>query len=118
MEKAMPGKGGFTLAILPHDGKRGRHYDVSGWKQVFFRAAILMTAFLILAAVAIVAFGVLSTEETKQLSTEVSALRDSLEKLTDIDVRLSNIQRELEEIREARIFIENLATMTSGEDSI
>lgn len=118
MEKAMPGKGGFTLAILPHDGKRGRHYDVSGWKQVFFRAAILMIAVLAIAAVAVVAFGVMTTEETKQLSIEVSALRDSLEKLTDIDARLSNIQRELEEIREARVFIENLATMTSAGDSI
>lgn len=114
----MPGKGGFTLAILPHDGKRGRHYDVSGWKQVFFRAAILMIAVLAIAAVAVVAFGVMTTEETKQLSIEVSALRDSLEKLTDIDARLSNIQRELEEIREARVFIENLATMTSAGDSI
>jgi len=68
--------------------------------------------------VAVVAFGVMTTEETKQLSIEVSALRDSLEKLTDIDARLSNIQRELEEIREARVFIENLATMTSAGDSI
>jgi len=118
MEKAMPGKGGFTLAILPHDGKRGRHYDVSGWKQVFFRAAILVATVLVIAAALIVAFGVMTTEETKQLSIDVSALRDSLEKLTNIDVRLTNIQRELEEIREARIFIENLATMTSGGDSI
>ena len=114
----MPDKGGFTLAILPHDGKRGRHYDISGWKKVFFRAAILVAAVLLIAAVVIVVFGVVSTEETKQLSTEVSALQDSLEKLTNIDARLNNIQRELEEIREARVFIENLATMASGEDSI
>ena len=114
----MPDKGGFTLAILPHDGKRGRHYDISGWKQVFFRAAILVVAVLLIAAVVIVVSGAVSTEETKQLSIEVSALQDSLEKLTNIDARLNNIQRELEEIREARVFIENLATMASGEDSI
>jgi hypothetical protein len=118
MEKAMPDKGGFTIAILPHDGKRGRHYDVSGWKQVFFRAAILVISVIVIAAAAIVVFGVLRTEEAKQLSTEVSVLQDSLEKLTNIDMRLSNVQRELEEIREARIFIENLATMASGGDSI
>lgn len=114
----MPEKSGFTLAILPHSGKKGRQYDVSGWKLALFRAAVILIVVLVAASTVTIALGLTSTAGINRLAGEVSVLRDSLEKMTDFGISLDQIQRELEEIQEARSVIENLSTMTAGPDSL
>jgi hypothetical protein len=113
----MPEKSGFTLAVLPNSGKKGRQYDISGWKLAVFRAAVILAVVLVMAGIATLVLGLTTTAETDRLAGEVSALRDSLERVTDIETRLDNIQRELEEIREARRVIENLFEISAGHGS-
>jgi hypothetical protein len=113
----MPEKSGFTLAVLPNSGKKGRQYDVSGWKLAVFRAAVILTVVIVAASIVTLVLGLTATAETDRLAGEVSALRDSLERVTDIETRLDNIQRELEDIREARRIIENLFEISAGHGS-
>jgi hypothetical protein len=115
---AMPEKSGFTLAVLPHNGKKGRQYDVSGWKLALFRAVVILLVAFVVGSVVTIAFGLTRTAGMTSLAREVSVLQDSLDKMTDFGIRLGNIQREIEEIREARSVIENLSTMTLDPDSL
>ena len=64
------------------------------------------------------ALGLTSTAALDRLAGEVSMLQDSLEKMTDFEIRLDNIQRELDEMREARRVIENLFAITAGQGSL
>jgi hypothetical protein len=114
----MPEKSGFTLAILPNSGKKGRQYDFSGWKLAMLRAGVILFFVLVAAGIVTLALGLTSTTAIERLSGEVSVLRDSLERMTDFEIRLGEIQREIEEIREARRTIENLLEMSAGQGSL
>ena len=76
---------------------------------------MILAAVLISASVVTLVLGLTTTAATDRLTTEVAVLRDSLDKMTEIEIRLQNIQRELEEIREARAVIENLFALSTGQ---
>lgn len=102
---------GFTIAVIPHSahGKR-RELRVSGAGAPFFRAAVVLVAISIAAAVYITVSGVAGQSRLAFLNRRIENLEDSLAMASDIGARLESIEEQLEEIRATRRVIENLAT--------
>ena len=98
---------------MPHSRKKVRVFSLYKWRLVAFRATVLVMIVLFTAGMVMLALGLTTTVGTKRLENERDALRDSLEKMKDIELQVLEIQRDLEEIRETRIIMENLATIAS-----
>ncbi|MCK5133424.1 MAG: hypothetical protein KAR40_14880 [Candidatus Sabulitectum sp.] len=107
----------FTVNIIPHDATRSRReWIVSGRKLVIFRFLAVLVLLAVLASVVIISVGTAEFTRTAELREENSLLVDSLVIARELNRRLDNIELELQEIRDTRAVIENLATAgVSGE---
>ncbi|PIE51767.1 hypothetical protein CSA37_07135 [Candidatus Fermentibacteria bacterium] len=107
----------FTVNIIPHDANRKkREWIVSGRRLVFLRVALFAAVFLILAAAVILYFGADELSRNAELSRRNAQLQDSLAVARELNRRLDLIEMELQEMRETRDVIENLATAGLSDD--
>jgi len=101
----------FTVNIIPHDATRSRkEWIVSGRKLVIFRFLAMLVFLIVLAAVVVLSMGTAEFTRTAGLKAENSMLSDSLSVARELNIRLDRIELELQEIRDTRSVIENLAT--------
>ena len=108
----------FTVNIIPHDAARSRReWTISGKKLITFRIIAFVLILSLLASALILFTGTAEFTRTAELRTENSLLHDSLAASRELNNRLDEIEDELQEIRDTRTVIENLATAgISGED--
>lgn len=109
----------FTINIIPRDATRNRReWIVSGKKLVFFRVLVVVLLLVMAGSVFIIFAGTAEAVRTASLIEQNGLLTDSLAIARELNSRLDNIELELQEIRETRTVIENLATAgASREDS-
>jgi hypothetical protein len=101
----------FTVNIIPHDAnRRRREWIVSGRKLVIFRLIIVLLALVLAASLVTITIGAREFSDYETLRSRNTELTDSLSAARELNRRLDMIQLELEEIREIRRVIENLAT--------
>lgn|GEM_PF-1277538 len=101
----------FTVNIIPHDGTRSRkQLKFSGRKLVLFRFLVGIFCILLLGSILIVSFGTAEFMRTSELRAQNILLADSLSIAREYNRRLDEIETELQEIRDTRIVIDNLAT--------
>lgn len=101
----------ITVNIVPHDATRSRkEWIVSGRKLVVFRFLAVLVILAVLAAVAVLSVGTAEFTRTAELKAANSLLSDSLHTARELNIRLDRIELELQEIRDTRTVIENLAT--------
>lgn len=107
----------FTVNIIPHDAtSRRREWIISGRKLLLFRFLGLFALIAVLASVVILSVGTAEFTRTAELREENSLLVDSLVTSRELNRRLDNIELELQEIRNTRSVIENLATAGDSGD--
>ena len=101
----------FSVNIIPHDAARSRReFIISGKKLILFRLIAVLILIAILGSVAILSVGTAELTRTSVLRDENRLLADSLFLARELNRRLDSIELELQEIRDTRIIIENLAT--------
>ncbi len=101
----------FTVNIIPHDAARSRReFIISGKKLVLFRLIAVFLLFAILGSVVILSVGAAELTRTAELREENRVIADSLSGAQELNRRLDSIELELQEIRDTRTIIENLAT--------
>ncbi len=107
----------FTVNIIPHaTTRRGREWIVSGRKLVIFRFLAVLVVLTVLSSVVIVSVGTAEITKTAELRERNNLLADSLAMARELNYRLDGVELELQEIRNTRTIIENLATAgVSGE---
>lgn len=108
----------FTVNIIPHDAVRSRQeWIISGRKLQLFRFVAVLLAVAILGSVVILSVGAAEFTRTAELRELNTQLADSLSTAREMNRRLDEIEVELQEIRNTRSVIENLATAgVSGEN--
>jgi len=107
----------FTVNIIPHDANRTRReWIVTGSKLIFFRLLVALSLIAVVSAAAILVTGADEFSRNSELNRRNQALSDSLRNAVEMNQRLSAIEDELEQIRETRLVIENLATAGSPKD--
>lgn len=104
---------GFTLTITPHGGGKRRSWSLQGGRLLLLRVSLVLAALIVLAAAATLAVGLSGMARAGTLQQRVAALQDSLAAFEDMAARLDSIELELEQIREIRSRIENLAGVTA-----
>lgn len=107
----------FTVNIIPHDATRSRReWIISGKKLVVFRSLAVLVLLAVLGSVVVISTGTAEITRTAELRERNSLLVDSLAMARELNRRLDSIELELQEIRNTRAVIENLATAgVSGE---
>ncbi|MCK5840531.1 MAG: hypothetical protein KAH31_00070 [Candidatus Sabulitectum sp.] len=101
----------FTVNIIPHDATRSRkEWIVSGRKLVVFRFFAVLIFLVVATAVIVLSVGTADFTRTAELREANSLLSDSLSAARELNIRLDEIELELQEIRDTRSVIENLAT--------
>ena len=107
----------FTVNIIPHDaaGSR-REWIITGRKLVIFRVVATLLLLVLAGSLVVLAMGMEEVSKTTELQRKNSLLSDSLAQAIELNRRLDSIELELQEIRDTRSVIENLATAgVSGE---
>lgn len=100
-----------TVSIIPHDAARSRReWIISGRKLAVFRFLAVLLLMAVLGSVVIISAGTAEFTKTAELRERNSLLTDSLATARVLNRRLDNIETELQEIRNTRAVIENLAT--------
>ena len=107
----------FIVNIIPHDATRSRkEWIISGRKLIVFRVVAVVLLLIFAGSVVIVSMGTAEFTRTAELRAKNRLLADSLALSRDLNSRLDGIEIELQEIRNTRSVIENLATAgASGE---
>jgi len=101
----------FTINIIPHDAnRRRREWIFSGRKLVLFRVLSVLLVLAVLGASAVLLLGAGEFSRNAELERRNRALSDSLEASLNMNRRLDAIEEELQQIRDTREVIENLAT--------
>ena len=78
-----------------------------------------LAVLLITASSIIVAYGILNAGETDKLRSEILLLQDSLATRRNIEVRLESLESEIQQLREYRRKLENIAVeIPIPEDSL
>ncbi len=107
----------FTVNIIPHDtNRKKREWIVAGRRLVLLRIALFLSVLFLLAATVILVFGVDEFTRSTELNRRNAQLHDSLEVARELNRRLDLIELELQELRETRDVIENLATAGLSDD--
>ena len=104
----MPEKG-FSVIFVSNTGKAPHQIKVNGWKLYLARVLMAMIVVLLLSAVIIVAYGLLNVGETDKLRSEILQLQDSLAIRRNVEVRLESLELEIQQLREYRQRLENIA---------
>lgn len=101
----------FTVNIIPHDANgRRREWIINGKKLLLFRVAIAVFALAITGSILLLSIGANRFSANAELSRRNAVLSDSLRASLELNARLDEVEDELEEIRNTRLIIENLAT--------
>ncbi len=101
----------FIINIIPHDAnRRRREWIFSGRKLVLFRLLSVILVLVVLGATAVLLLGVGEFSRNAELESRNRVLSDSLDTALDMNRRLDAIEEELQQIRDTREVIENLAT--------
>ncbi len=107
----------FTINIIPHDATRSRkEWIVSGRKLVVFRFLAVLVLVAVAGAVTVLSVGTAEFTRTARLRDENRLLADSLSMARELNLRLDEVELELQEIRNTRAVIENLATAGASGD--
>jgi len=108
----------FTVNIIPHDANRSRReWRVTGKRLLLFRVVLILSAIAVAGAVIILTIGAEELSRSADLRQRNQVLTDSLSVARELNRRLDGIEQELQEIRDTRQVIENLATAgVSGEE--
>lgn len=101
----------FTVNIIPHDANlTRREWIITGKRLVLFRVIVVVIAVAVICSAVILTVGADELSRNAELSRRNTALSDSLRASLEMNQRLDAIEQELEQIRETRLVIENLAT--------
>lgn len=101
----------FTVNIIPHDAnRRRRQWIITGRKLLTFRIVVLLLAIVVAGSAVILIFGADELSRNAELRARNEELQDSLRISRELNRRLDLIEEELQQIRETRLVIENLAT--------
>ncbi len=101
----------FTVNIIPHDANvRRREWIITGKKLILFRVVIAVFVLALTGSILLLSIGANRLAANAELSSRNAALTDSLRTSLELNARLDEIEDELEEIRNTRLVIENLAT--------
>jgi len=101
----------FTVNIIPHDATRSRkEWIISGRMLVAFRVLVVFVLVVVVGAVTVLSVGMAEFTRTARLKDENGLLADSLSAARELNLRLDEVELELQEIRNTRAVIENLAT--------
>lgn len=101
----------FTVNVIPHDANRGRReWIVTGRKLIIFRVLLVIVALMVLSSAVILIRGADELSRSAELRERNELLSDSLSIARELNIRLDEIEEELQEIRNTRDVIENLAT--------
>ncbi|RKZ04392.1 hypothetical protein DRQ21_02935 [Candidatus Fermentibacteria bacterium] len=101
----------FTINIIPHDATGNRkEWIVSGRKLVVFRILAVLILVAVAGSVAVLSVGTAEFTRTARLRETNRLLADSLSASRELNLRLDEVEQELQEIRNTRAVIENLAT--------
>ncbi|MCD4707798.1 MAG: hypothetical protein K8S62_08665 [Candidatus Sabulitectum sp.] len=108
----------FTVNIIPHDATRSRReWIISGRKLVVFRFLTVLFLLALLASAVVLFTGTAELTKTAELRERNNLLTDSLATARELNRRLDIIELELQEIRDTRTVIENLATAGVSEEN-
>ncbi len=108
----------FTVNIIPHDATRSRReWTISGRKQVVFRFLMALFVLAVLGSAVVLSAGTAEFTRTAALREKNSLLADSLAMARELNRRLDSVELELQEIRNTRSVIENLATAGVSEEN-
>lgn len=111
----MPEKG-FTATFISNSGKKLHQFKITGWKLYLTRGLTALLILLVLSAVIIVAYGLITAGETVELRERVSQLQDSLTARRHIETRLDDMEYDIQQLREFRQRLENITTTISPEE--
>jgi len=101
----------FTVNIIPHDANRTRReWIITGRKLIMFRILLVISALMVCFSAVVLITGADELSRSLELSEENKLLSDSLSKARELNNRLDGLEEELQEIRNTREIIENLAT--------
>ncbi len=103
----MPEKG-FTATFISNTGKTVRQFKVSGWKLYLARFFMALIVLLLSSAVIIVTYGLINAGNIALLRSEMLQLQDSLATRRNIEVRLENLESEIQQLQEYRQRLENI----------
>jgi hypothetical protein len=99
---------GFTISLIPHDGRPSRQFEFTGVRLILIRVSLVLTGVLLVAAAVAVAVSLAPGSSRADLEERVDELEDSLRTLGTFDARMDSIEVRLEDLRDARLRIENL----------
>jgi hypothetical protein len=99
---------GFTISFIPHGGRPSRQYEFTGMRLILFRGALVLAGVLLAAAAVAVAVSLAPGSSRADLEERIDELEDSLRTLGTFDARMDSIEVQLEDLRDARLRIENL----------
>ncbi len=100
----------FTVNITPHDAtKKRKEWIISGKRLLVFRMVAGFMILVVIASVVIVYLGPSKYNKVAELTEKNTLLEDSLVAARELNNRLDLIEFELQEIRNTRSVIENLA---------
>jgi len=101
----------FTINIIPHDAAGNRkEWIISGRGLVAFRVLVVLILVAVTGSIVILSVGTAEFTRTARLRETNRLLVDSLSTARELNLRLDEVELELQEIRNTRAVIENLAT--------
>jgi len=104
----MPGRG-FSVTVVPKNGRPARHYEVGVSGVVLLWAGIAVLLVLAAAGVVMSFAGSPFDPFASKSAARIAQLEDSLEMLTDLDRRMDSLEVRLAELCEARERLERIA---------
>jgi energy-converting hydrogenase Eha subunit H len=101
----------FTINVIPHDAAGSRkEWIVSGRGLVIFRILAVLILLAVAGSIVVLSVGTAEFTRTARLRETNRLLVDSLSTARELNLRLDKVELELQEIRNTRAVIENLAT--------
>lgn len=104
----MPGRG-FSVTVVPRNGRPARHYEVGGGGLVLLWAGAAVLLALSVAGVVMSFAGSPFVPFASKSAARIAELEDSLETMTDLERRMDSLEVRLAELCEARERLERIA---------
>jgi hypothetical protein len=106
-------KEGFSLIVFPYHGGNGRQFEIYGFRLLLFRILFMIVVIILISAIFIMITGLLNRNETQALREHISVLENSLRKAQEVELRIVEIESELENIRIVRSRVENILSLAA-----
>ncbi len=104
----MPGRG-FSVTVVPRNGRPARHYEVRGWGLVLLWAGAAAILVMAVAGLVMAFAGSPFDPCASKSAARIAELEDSLYMMTDLERRMDSLEVRLAELREARERLEGIA---------